>query len=250
MSRDVSTDHSAKVGRARVVLAGPQRRAGVGALLAALVLVGMMAAAARAATPPDGATLARMDRVIRDGMERSGMPGFAVAVVSGDRVVHVRGFGDAGGGRRVTPHTPFIDALIGEPVKTGTSLHRVYLYFDIAALALLAAAAWMTVQAARALRARARPRRLVVAVAGVGVRVGAALLLVALPALTLGWRPLLLWQPDLATVLALLAGLLLLSAGLRLTTLVRRARTAPDDRAEPTVSDPIHEPAALGGRTA
>jgi hypothetical protein len=113
-----------------------------------------------------------MDRVIRDGMERSGMPGFAVA--------------------------------------------------------------------------RARPRRLVVAVAGVGVRAGAALPLVALPALTLGWRPLLLWQPDLATVLALLAGLLLLSAGLRLATLVRRARTAPDDRAEPTVGDPTHEPAVPG----
>jgi hypothetical protein len=139
-----------------------------------------------------------------------------------------------------------IDTLIGDPVKTGTSLHRVYLYFDIFALALLAAAAWTTVRAARALRARARPRRLVLAVAGVGARAGAGMLLVALPALTLGWRTLFLWQPDLATVLVLLGGLLLLSAGLRLATLVRRARTVPDDLAEPPAGDRPHELAVPG----
>jgi hypothetical protein len=138
-----------------------------------------------------------------------------------------------------------VDTLIGDQVKTGTSLHRFYLYFDIVALALLAAAAWTTVRPVRALRAGARPRRFVLAIAGVATRAGAGMLLVALPALTLGWRTLFLWQPDLATVLVLLGGLLLLSASLRLATLVRRARTTPDDLAQPTVADRPHEPAVL-----
>ena len=65
-----------------------------------------------------------MDQVIRDGMQRSGMPGFAVAVVSGDRVVHVRGFGDAAGGRRVTPQTPFV---LGSTAKSFTALATMQL---------------------------------------------------------------------------------------------------------------------------
>jgi CubicO group peptidase (beta-lactamase class C family) len=78
------------------------RRAGpVGAVrwvvaaVAALLLAALTASSAVAATPDRGA-LARMDRVIQDGMERSGVPGFAVAVVSGNEMVHARGFGDAG----------------------------------------------------------------------------------------------------------------------------------------------------------
>ena len=57
------------------------------ALLAVVALVATVASPA-AAAPPDPATLARMDRVIEDGMGSSGMPGFAVAVVSGGDVVH------------------------------------------------------------------------------------------------------------------------------------------------------------------
>ena len=57
------------------------------AAVASLLLVSVIASPAAAATPPDRATLARMDSVIREGMERSGMPGFAVAVVSGGDLV-------------------------------------------------------------------------------------------------------------------------------------------------------------------
>jgi CubicO group peptidase (beta-lactamase class C family) len=92
------------------------------AVLAVVALVATVAPAA--AAPPDPATLARMDRVIRDGMERSGMPGFAVAVVSGTRVVHARGFGDAGHGRRMTPQTPF---LLGSTAKSFTALAAMQL---------------------------------------------------------------------------------------------------------------------------
>ena len=77
------------------------------AAVASLLLVAVIASPAAAATAPDRATLARMDGVIRDGMDGSGVPGFAVAVVSGNDVVHARGFGDAGDGR-ATAQTPFL----------------------------------------------------------------------------------------------------------------------------------------------
>ena len=65
-----------------------------------------------------------MDRVIRDGMDGSGMPGFAVVVVSGNDVVHARGFGDAGEGRRATPQSPF---LLGSTSKSFTALAAMQL---------------------------------------------------------------------------------------------------------------------------
>ena len=52
------------------------------------------------------------------------MPGFAVVVVSGGDVVHARGFGDAGEGRRVTPQTPF---LLGSTSKSFTALAAMQL---------------------------------------------------------------------------------------------------------------------------
>ena len=60
------------------------------AVVAAVALVAAVGSSA-AAAPADPATLARMDRVIEAGMGSSGMPGFAVAVVSRADVVHARG---------------------------------------------------------------------------------------------------------------------------------------------------------------
>jgi CubicO group peptidase (beta-lactamase class C family) len=120
-----------------------------------------------------------------------------------------------------------IDALIGDPVDTGTSLHRYYLYVDLIAVALLAAVAWPLVRAARALRTRTRLRHRRLAMAGVVARAAAGVLLVALPALAFGWRASFLWQPDVFTVIVLLGALLLVTAALRLATLVRRSREGP-----------------------
>ena len=92
--------------------------------VASVLVVCVIAVPAAAAAPPDRAALARMDRVIRDGMNRSGMPGFAVAVVSGTDMVHARGFGDAGDGARVTPQTPF---LLGSTSKSFTALAAMQL---------------------------------------------------------------------------------------------------------------------------
>ena len=63
-----------------------------------------------------------------------------------------------------------VDALIGDPIESGTSLHRFYLLFDLIALALLVAAMRALVRAARALRDGARPRRRAAAIAGVAIR--------------------------------------------------------------------------------
>ena len=121
-----------------------------------------------------------------------------------------------------------IDALIGDPIDTGTSLHRFYLYFDLIALALLAAAAWPVVRAVRALKVRRRPRRRWLAAAGVATRASAGLLLVAVPALAFGWRAAFLWQPDLSALIVLIGTLLLVTATLRLAALLRHANKSPN----------------------
>ena len=127
-----------------------------------------------------------------------------------------------------------VDALIGDRVDTGTSLHRYYLYVDLIALALLAAAAWPVVRAARALRARRRPRHRWLAIAGVVTRAAGGVLLVALPALALGWRASFLWQPDVFTLIVVLGSLLLITAALRLARLLR---PAPSSVQEEPLSD-------------
>ncbi len=119
-----------------------------------------------------------------------------------------------------------VDALIGDPIDTGTSLHRFYLYFDLIALALLAAVAWPVVRAVRALRTRTRPRHRWLAIVGVVTRAGGGVLLMALPGLAFGWRAALLWQPDLLTLIILMAALLLVTAALRLARLLRGSGTA------------------------
>ena len=129
-----------------------------------------------------------------------------------------------------------VDALIGDPVDTGTSLHRFYLYFDLIALLLLAAVAWPVVRAARALRTHKRPRHRRRAIAGVVTRTAGGILLVAVPALTFGWRASFLWQPDVFTLIALIGSLLLVTAALRLIGLLRSSPKPPQEGPVP-VSD-------------
>ena len=84
-----------------------------------LAALSLPATAAAAVAPSMGA-LDRVDQTIEDRIDAHGIPGFAVAVVSGERTVHVRGFGEAdGSGRKVTPRTPFV---IGSSAKTITAL--------------------------------------------------------------------------------------------------------------------------------
>ena len=74
----------------------------------------------RSAAADDGPDLAAIDRYVRSEMDAQRIPGLALGIVHGDRIVHVQGFGQADrSGRDVTPQTPF---LIGSVTKSFTAL--------------------------------------------------------------------------------------------------------------------------------
>ena len=67
-----------------------------------------------------GPDLAAIDRYVRSEMEAQRIPGLALGIVHGDRIVQVQGFGQAEkSGREVTSQTPF---LIGSVTKSFTAL--------------------------------------------------------------------------------------------------------------------------------
>jgi CubicO group peptidase (beta-lactamase class C family) len=81
----------------------------------ASVVLGSTSAAA-----DDGPDLAAIERYVRSEMEVQRIPGLALGIVHGDRIVHVQGFGQADrSGRQVTRETPF---LIGSVTKSFTAL--------------------------------------------------------------------------------------------------------------------------------
>lgn len=82
------------------------------ALLAALLV--RPAVAKPAGTAVD---LAKLDAFVRAQVERHGIPGLALAVVDGDQIVHLAGYGTADqSGRAVTPQTPFVLASASKPI--------------------------------------------------------------------------------------------------------------------------------------
>lgn len=66
--------------------------------------------------PVDGAAI---DAHVERQMDRHALPGVAVAIVEGDRIVHVSGYGLAGRDRPMTPQTPL---YIGSVSKSFTAL--------------------------------------------------------------------------------------------------------------------------------
>ena len=68
----------------------------------------------------DGASFEEIDAYVEEQMERLNMPGVSLAIVEGDEIVHLRGFGQARPGCEApTPQTPFI---IGSTTKSFTAL--------------------------------------------------------------------------------------------------------------------------------
>jgi hypothetical protein len=67
-------------------------------LVVALLTVGVSLPAEAAATVDTAA----VDAFVERQMAEHGIPGLAIALVEDDRVTYVRGYGDAGGGRRMT----------------------------------------------------------------------------------------------------------------------------------------------------
>jgi CubicO group peptidase (beta-lactamase class C family) len=98
----------------RPLRAGAVRRAAIAVLAAllALLTLGAVRPPAAAAASTQGAStpdLAAIDRYVETERRAARLPGLALGIVHGDRIVHLRGFGQAGpSGRPVTPQTPFI----------------------------------------------------------------------------------------------------------------------------------------------
>ncbi len=111
----------------RWLRAGAARRAAITALAALLVLLALggmrpPAAAAASATRTGTGTpdLAAIDRYVEAQRRATHLPGMALGIVHGDRIVHLQGFGDADpSGRPVTPQTPFI---LASTTKSFTAL--------------------------------------------------------------------------------------------------------------------------------
>jgi CubicO group peptidase (beta-lactamase class C family) len=88
--------------------------AAVGCGIASAMLGSAIAAA------DGGPDLAAIDRYVRSEMDVQRIPGLALGIVHGDRILHVQGFGKADrSGPDVTPQTPF---LIGSVTKSFTAL--------------------------------------------------------------------------------------------------------------------------------
>lgn len=98
----------------------PLRAIGVVATLAWLLIGGGQPQPARAASGSREPDFAAIDAYIEEGMRADRVPGLALAIVRGDRIVHLRGFGVAGpDGAPVTPRTSFV---LGSMSKSFTAL--------------------------------------------------------------------------------------------------------------------------------
>lgn len=93
---------------------------------AALAVAGrLLAERAPSAPVADDTTFGAIDGYVDRQMRRLNMPGVSLAIVEGDRMVHLRGFGRARpGGEPPTPQTPF---CLGSVTKSFTALATMQL---------------------------------------------------------------------------------------------------------------------------
>jgi CubicO group peptidase (beta-lactamase class C family) len=81
---------------------------------------GLFATSVRAQPTPDRPSFDAIDAYIEQQMQRLNIPGAAVAIVDGDKIAHLRGFGRARpDGEAPSPQTPF---FIGSTTKSFTAL--------------------------------------------------------------------------------------------------------------------------------
>lgn len=79
-----------------------------------------------AASQPNGLDVARIDTFVREQVQRQGLPGLALALVDGDQIVYMGGYGKADqSGRAVTPQTPFVLASASKPLTALAILQLV-----------------------------------------------------------------------------------------------------------------------------
>ncbi len=68
----------------------------------------------------------KIDAFVSEQMQRNGIPGLALALVDGDKVIFMKGYGKADQtGRAVTPQTPFILASVSKPLTAAAIMQLV-----------------------------------------------------------------------------------------------------------------------------
>jgi CubicO group peptidase (beta-lactamase class C family) len=98
----------------------PSRPIAIRVLVAVACGIASAVLGSTVAAADDGPDFGAIDRYVRSEMDAQRIPGLALGIVHGDRIVHVQGFGHADrSGRDVTPETPF---LIGSVTKSFTAL--------------------------------------------------------------------------------------------------------------------------------
>ena len=86
-------------------------------LVVVLLVSGPPAIASRAISGP--IDFNALDAAVEAQMAKHGLPGVALAVVEGDEIVYLKGYGLAGADRPMTPQTPM---FIGSQSKSFTAL--------------------------------------------------------------------------------------------------------------------------------
>ena len=73
---------------------------------------------ARAAASTSAPDIARINAFVSEQVQRNGIPGLALGLVEGDRIIDLKGFGKADqSGRAITPQTPFDLASVSKPLS-------------------------------------------------------------------------------------------------------------------------------------
>ena len=91
------------------------------ALLAMVALLLCLTPSTVGATSPAnaGPDFTAIDAYVQAQMNESRIPGLALAIVHGDQIVYLKGYGSADpSGRPVTPQTPFMLASLAKPMTT------------------------------------------------------------------------------------------------------------------------------------
>jgi len=131
-----------------------------------------------------------------------------------------------------------VSLLVGEQPSTGIGLTRLYIIFDLAVVLILAALVWSLARLLRSRRQLVRGRRLASRLLRAAAEVAIGLLLLAAPVLVgQGWAGAMLWWPDLALVLLVGGGLLIVTGALRATAqIVARRAAAREPAPAPAVT--------------
>jgi CubicO group peptidase (beta-lactamase class C family) len=92
-----------------------------------VILLACLASSTAFASPPQAAApdFAAIDAYVEAQMKDIGLPGVALAIVHGDQIVHMKGFGIADpSGRPMTPQTPVMLASLAKPM-TGLAIMQL-----------------------------------------------------------------------------------------------------------------------------